>query len=228
MNTRSFRNAVLPPAIGISIALIVSITLIMTQVISGWNETGDRLAETRSMLAQTQSRSDSLETVVMDMRQTDPAERHRQAEWLARMLISETNRPEEMVYVAWVARNRLDMNYRGATSYRDVVLQPRQFSAFNRGMRYRAYYRRVVFDGYHQNSNTPRHSTEQARRQALSIAYQVMGASRSDAPFGSNVTHFYSPVSMSGGVGHMPPWAPSMKPVTVESVDSYRFRFFQS
>uniref|UniRef100_UPI000A985E42 cell wall hydrolase n=1 Tax=Rhodothermus marinus TaxID=29549 RepID=UPI000A985E42 len=51
--------------------------------------------------------------------------------WLARCIYSESNRPEEQRLVAWVVRNRVETRYRGDT-YREVVLEPRQFSAFNR------------------------------------------------------------------------------------------------
>src|SRR5690554_7236907 len=50
--------------------------------------------------------------------------------WLARCIYSESDRPHEQELVAWVVRNRVETGYRGRT-YREVVLEDRQFSAFN-------------------------------------------------------------------------------------------------
>ena len=58
--------------------------------------------------------------------------------WLARCVLSESNRADEQRYVAWVVRNRVETGYRG-TSYREVVLEPYQFSAFNEPSERRRY-----------------------------------------------------------------------------------------
>ena len=51
--------------------------------------------------------------------------------WLARGIYSETNDPFEMYPVAWVIRNRYDQQYNGCDTYKCVILDPLQFSAFN-------------------------------------------------------------------------------------------------
>jgi hypothetical protein len=60
--------------------------------------------------------------------------------WLARVIFSETKRPDEQVLVAWVVRNRVDTRYRGRSSYQGVVLDPWQFSAFLPGSEKAAHY----------------------------------------------------------------------------------------
>ena len=57
--------------------------------------------------------------------------------WLARCIYSETKRAHEQELVAWVVRNRVETRYRGQGTYRGVVLDPYQFSAFNPGSRKR-------------------------------------------------------------------------------------------
>src|SRR5690554_7258256 len=91
--------------------------------------------------------------------------------WLARCIYSESNRPEEQRLVAWVVRNRVETRYRGDT-YREVVLEPRQFSAFNRPTPRRD----LIL------SLTPR-STVPGWQQALRIALEVFQAPPSARPF---------------------------------------------
>src|SRR3990167_3969174 len=50
--------------------------------------------------------------------------------WLARLIYSETKRPEEQILVAWVVRNRVESNYTGE-SYKEVALHDSQFSGLN-------------------------------------------------------------------------------------------------
>ena len=52
--------------------------------------------------------------------------------WLARCIYSETGRRREQELVAWVVRNRAETRYRGESDYSRVVMDPYQFSAFNR------------------------------------------------------------------------------------------------
>lgn len=52
------------------------------------------------------------------------------ANWVARILFSETKNMEDFEYMAWVVRNRMESpNYPSTAA--DVALQPDQFSAFN-------------------------------------------------------------------------------------------------
>lgn len=137
--------------------------------------------------------------------------------WLARCIYSETKRPEEMELVAWVVRNRVETRYRGRNTYRDVVLDPYQFSAFNPQSRTRSQYA----------SLTPEHTSQNWQR-ALAIAYGVRGAPDSLRPFPLETRHFYSERSMVGRAH--PDWAHGMRPVKPErrfTLDARRFRFFE-
>lgn len=137
--------------------------------------------------------------------------------WLARAIYSETKRPEEMELVAWVIRNRVETRYRGRQSYRDAVLDPYQFSAFNPGSRSRRFYLDL----------TPQ-SPSQNWKRALTIAYGVQRSPSDHRPFPLKTRHFYSEQSMVGR-SH-PDWAAGLKPVTPDGrsfqLDARRFRFF--
>lgn len=136
--------------------------------------------------------------------------------WLARVIYSETKRPEEMELVAWVVRNRVETQYRGKKSYRDAVLDPFQFSAFNPGDRKRAHY-----TGLTANSNAPGFAN------AITIAHGVRHADGDFRPFSQKTRHFYSERSMVG-VKH-PNWAKGGEKVNPQrniELDERRFRFF--
>lgn len=136
--------------------------------------------------------------------------------WLARVIYSETKRPEEMELVAWVVRNRVETKYRGKQTYQSAVLDPYQFSAFNPGDRKRTHY-----SGLTANSNAPGFSN------AITIAHSVRNADANYRPFSQKTRHFYSEQSMVG-VKH-PNWAKGGKKVNPQrdyQVDERRFRFF--
>lgn len=136
--------------------------------------------------------------------------------WLARCIFSETKRPEEQELVAWIVRNRVETAYRRKRSYRDVVLDPYQFSAFNPGSPVRGYYLRLGV---------------QARvpgwRRALTLAHAVRHAPPGLRPVPRKTRHFYSERSMVGSAH--PNWAVGLRPVTPERphrLDARRFRFY--
>lgn len=136
--------------------------------------------------------------------------------WLARCIYSESDRPHEQELVAWVVRNRVATGYRGERSYEGVVLDPRQFSAFNGENPRRGHYL----------SLQPEDGAPGWRR-ALLIAAYVRRAPWSRRPFGVGVRHFYSEVSMVGR--RHPTWAEGETPVRANrpyDVDPFRFRFF--
>jgi len=138
--------------------------------------------------------------------------------WLARAIYSETKLPHEQELVAWVVRNRVETAYRGRRSYRDVVLDPYQFSAFNPESEKRAFYRRL-----RPEAPLPRW------RQALWVARYVRHAAPAYRPFSVETRHFYSERSMRGRA--MPHWAESARFVAPDPgryvVDERRFRFFK-
>lgn len=138
--------------------------------------------------------------------------------WLARAIYSETKLVHEQELVAWVIRNRVETGYRGKHSYRDVILDPYQFSAFNPGHPKRAFY----------SSLTPVDSLPGWQR-ALRIAHYVRHADAAYRPFSIKTRHFYSEQSMVGR--RHPHWANHRQRVTPNwtyRVDQRRFRFYEA
>jgi hypothetical protein len=136
--------------------------------------------------------------------------------WLARVIYSETKRPYEQELVAWVVRNRVETAYRGKSTYKDVVLDPWQFSAFNRNAPKRRHYVSL-------NEN----STAKGFDTALQIAKNVVNAPEGERPFARDTRHFYSEISMVGR--RAPAWANGKRPVSVDrNIDPRRFRFFRA
>lgn len=158
-----------------------------------------------SMTADVQARLRSLTPMQMD-----------EVLWLARCVFSEADRADEQRLVAWVVRNRVETGYRG-TDYRNVVLDPYQFSAFNEPSS-----RRDQILAFNQNSQNP------LWKQALEIALDVYEANPLDRPFPVTTRHFYSPVSMKNGA--TPDWAAGADPVDVAAfgIDPYRFKFYDA
>lgn len=134
--------------------------------------------------------------------------------WLARCVYSESNLDHEQRLVAWVVRNRVETGYRGNT-YRDVVLEPYQFSAFNHNSARRRQLLGLNLD-----------TASRAWRQALQAAYDVYFQPSSRRPFPTTTRHFYSPISMEGG--RTPGWALNQTPLSSAGlgVDPYRFKFY--
>ncbi len=140
---------------------------------------------------------------------------HDELLWLARCIYSETKRPIEQLYVAWVIRNRVESQYRGKTSYESVVLDPYQFSAFNT-----VSYSQSRYAGLDASSDHP------GWQQALRIAQYVMDAPAQNRPFSLLTRHFYSEQSMK--TSRAPQWSQNFQPIrmTEHQIDGGRFRFF--
>jgi hypothetical protein len=139
--------------------------------------------------------------------------------WLARCIYSETDRIDEMRVVAWVVRNRVEAGYRGQSSYRGVVLDPFQFSAFNRRSPRRAWYSKLDTE-----TGTDRFND------AVAVAYDVHYADRSEAPIPNTVMHFYSPhfyspVSMRRN--RVPAWVKGGREIAMADINSHRFKFYE-
>jgi len=134
--------------------------------------------------------------------------------WLARVIYSETKRPYEQELVAWVVRNRVETKYRGAHTYKQVVLDPWQFSAFNRNNSKRRHYGNLDFNSRARGWQT-----------AIHIAYDVLHAPAYERPFTVKTRHFYSEISMVGR--RAPTWARGKRPVSLDrEIDPRRFRFY--
>jgi hypothetical protein len=137
--------------------------------------------------------------------------------WLARAIYSETKRPHEQELVAWVVRNRVDTGYRGSTTYREAVLDPYQFSAFNPGSS-----KRSLLTSLKPDTPLPRW------QQALWVARYVRHADPVYRPFSIETRHFYSERSMEGRP--KPFWARQhrfVSPGRNYQVDEHRFRFYE-
>lgn len=137
--------------------------------------------------------------------------------WLARAAFSETKLPHEQELVAWVVRNRVETGYRDKTTYREVVLDPYQFSAFNPNSSKRSFLLRL---GPENELHT--------WRQALWIAHYVRHADSTYRPFSQNTRHFFSERSMKGHI--FPYWADrqqSVSPSKNYMVNERRFRFYK-
>lgn len=135
---------------------------------------------------------------------------HRDVMWLTRVNYSETNKPLEMYYVAHVVKNRVQECYRGNCTYKDVILDPYQFSAFNHGNRY---YRNVTL------STAARPMDFIEAKQTAFHAYM----DNYDPTNGS--MWFFSQVSMRNH--RFPNWALDEGLVAVNNnIDEWRFRFY--
>ena len=156
------------------------------------------------------------EKIINDSLYVELERYHPETLWLARAIYSESNLPHEQEYVAWVVRNRVELKYNGKETYRDVILDDWQFSAFNSGNKRRWYYiNKSITDG-----NDP-------WIRALEIAHKVRTADESESPIPKLTTHFYSAVSMIP-TWRVPSWAKVMEQYKVPYVEENRFRFFIS
>ncbi|PSQ84935.1 MAG: hypothetical protein BRD42_10715 [Bacteroidetes bacterium QS_3_64_15] len=146
-----------------------------------------------------------------------PAEVDEPTLWLARVIYSETKLRHEQELVAWVVRNRVETAYRGKSTYREVILDPYQFSAFNPGSSKRSLL-------MHLEPETPLPRW----KQALWIAYYVRHADPIYRPFSRQTRHFFSERSMMGRP--KPFWARRhrfVSPGRDYQVDERRFRFYE-
>ncbi len=187
---------------GLGFLLILTVTIGSTSAIQRSAHTHARVVGTPVSLE---------EIVVEDERQRVVKE---DILWLARVIYSETKRPHEQELVAWVVRNRVETGYRGRHTYKDIVLDPYQFSAFNPRTSKRNHYASLEWTSMASGFQT-----------ALSIAAKVATASPADRPFSETTRHFYSRRSMRGGTA--PHWAHQARPVALDRhVEPDRFQFF--
>ncbi|HEY4506399.1 MAG TPA: cell wall hydrolase [Candidatus Paceibacterota bacterium] len=136
--------------------------------------------------------------------------------WLARAVRSETDRSTqgEMVKVACVIRNRVATNYRGAQTYKDVILDRGQFSGFSK---LDANYKRNMSLGYSDAGAI--------WQDAIRVAELVYKDGSLVCDFPQTVRHFYSPVSAQ----NTPEWAKGKEPVlTIKDKTSTRFAFYSN
>ena len=148
-----------------------------------------------------------------------------EVDWLALCLASETNQPHEAQYVAWAIRNRRDSKYRGAQTIVDVILDRKQFSYFN-----------IWTSGTHPVMTRTDVFIDAMRGYAGKVltanrgvyddcARAILEMPTWMAPFGPDVLHYWSPVSMKPK-GSKPAWAGTgSRAFTPGCVDPRRFVF---
>jgi hypothetical protein len=204
-----------PKLVGAIALPLVMMLLVLSFVFTATDR--DTLAEATPATLQTPPvQKASVETEQEDAERKERANRPITSEviWLARVIYSETKRPYEQELVAWVVRNRVETRYRRASTYQQVVLDPWQFSAFNRNSPKRRHY-----------SNLGVNSQAAGWQTAMNIARDVYYAESEKRPFVKTTRHFYSERSMVGR--RAPAWANGKRPVSLDrNIDPRRFRFF--
>lgn len=207
-------NSRMPQYTLLAVSLLGSGTLMMEYALhSPFKE--QVAQEIQSTYQTAESADPATQITFKDLSPVTPENQHEELLWLARCIYSETKRPIEQLYVAWVIRNRVESQYRGKTSYKSVVLDPYQFSAFNA-----ASYSRSRYAGLDASNDRP------GWQQALRIAQYVMDAPAQNRPFSLLTRHFYSEQSMN--TSRPPQWSQNFQPIrmTEHQIDGSRFRFF--
>ncbi len=163
---------------------------------------------------QLQSANHSLSHTLRNTKDSLDAALSRDVMWLSRVLYTETNRPLEMYYVAHVVKNRVETCYRGECTYKNVVLDPYQFSAFNPNRNSRWHY---------MNLNDQTAKDLGAWIAAKQVALDVYMEDRDPT---NGATYFFSQVSMPDH--RFPHWAHSRQQVDIPVVNEFRFRFYKT
>lgn len=144
--------------------------------------------------------------------------------WLGLVIRSESDQPHEWRSIGWSIRNRVLSN-RYPNLYESVILSRKQFSYFNQfenlgADRLKIY--EAALKGYAGDSSG---WNENNLIQAETCAKEIISSPRYKAPFGIDVMHYWSPISMKP-VGSKPTWAPSAKRLVYPSgIDPLRFVF---
>jgi len=138
----------------------------------------------------------------------------REVLWTTRAVLSETNNPREMLLIANVIRNRVDLGYRGRETAKEVILDPYQFSAFNPGREMR--WRYINMESQHVSN--------ERWQEAWTAARYAMTAPREVLPFDNPcVNHFVHP----GGLVRTPSWMYEMEQVVLGDVQRPDIAFFR-
>lgn len=155
-------------------------------------------------------------------------------EWAALTIVTETNLPHEMPCIAWALRNRV-ASPRFPNTMKDVVLQERQFSAWNPWTHGKFKNRFPQEEIYHEMWKTLDQPTrDRLYPLALEVAKFVLGSTADtnmkpapawNEPFSPDVCWYYSPVSMIPK-GSAPSWAAkAARTFTPSGIDPARFVF---
>lgn len=186
----------------------------------------DEIVELNKSETKLKTKLDSLKTEHVSLKKERDSLKERSEKtdprviWLARAIYSETDKKKEMKYVGWVIRNRVELNFRGDSTYASVILASKEFSAFNRNSSLRFYY---ATKPYSHIENIIRDSG--TWKNALEVARDVVYAGKYERPFTKYTLFFYSEVSMPSDDPH-PDWRKKYYYVPIEKVKPERFRFF--
>lgn len=135
--------------------------------------------------------------------------------WLSRVTYSETRKPLEMYYISHVVKNRVETCYNGKCSYKEVALDPYEFSAFNPNRPLRTYYK-----------NVDRYSTGDPGGWAAAKQVAFKTYMRNYDPTNGG-THFFAQISMKNH--RFPDWAHYGERVTLaNNVDKNRLRVYKN
>ena len=147
-----------------------------------------------------------------------------EAQWLGLTIRSESDQPHEWPAIGWTVRNRV-LSPRYPNDYEAVILQPKQFSYFNRFQALAADPAALYAEAVRGYAGDSSGWGENDLSETVKCARSVIAAYRWSAPFGADVLHYYSPVSMVPK-GSAPPWAPTAKRLfTPSGIDPQRFVF---
>lgn len=145
--------------------------------------------------------------------------------WLGLCLLTESNNPVEWPYIAWVIRNRVDSG-RFRHTYESVILQPMQFSAFNKYTKQDSNIGYAGFSPVQVFRDKARGYTYiESLFHAVDLAKEIISLPRAEAPFPITACHYWSPISMVPR-GKKPAWASAAKRLfTPKEIDPNRFVF---
>lgn len=146
-----------------------------------------------------------------------------ETQWLKLGMASETNLVHEFKYIGWCIKSRVIGRNRFPNTYRDVILQPKQFSYFNPWTG-----QDVLDDTELYNLALQGYAGKILKANEGILEYGarvIINSNWWDAPFGLDVTHYYSPISMVPKF-KPPSWMKQAKySFTPPGVDPQRFVF---
>lgn len=138
----------------------------------------------------------------------------REVLWATRTIISETKNASEMIFIGNVIRNRVDLNYRGRKTVRQVILDPYQFSAFNPNRNSRWKYINM----------TEKHVSDSLWAKAWKAARFTMTAPREVLPLSNPcINHF----AHHKRVVDKPDWIFQMEQISLGDIESPRLSIYK-
>jgi hypothetical protein len=138
----------------------------------------------------------------------------REVLWATRTIISETKNASEMIFIGNVIRNRVDLNYQGRKTVRQVILDPYQFSAFNPNRNSRWKYINM----------TEKHVSDSLWAKAWKAARFTMTAPREVLPLSNPcINHF----AHHKRVVDKPDWMFQMEQISLGDIESPRLSIYK-